>query len=238
MNPADTAALISCLDLTSLNTGDNPESISVLCQQANTTAGPVASICVYPEFVSMARKLLIKTPIKITTVANFPDGRYSIEHVRRTIQQAIVDGAHEIDIVIPSQKRQLGNFIAACKSDCNNKLILKIILETGALTESEIKKYSEIALENEADFIKTSTGKIPAGASSHAAKIMLNTIKKYYQRTGRLKGFKAAGGVRSAAEAQIYLNLAQKIVGSEIFSPDYFRIGASILLQNILQEVK
>jgi deoxyribose-phosphate aldolase len=184
-------------------------------------------VCVYPQFVSTAWKSLINSKIKIATVANFPHGDQPIEIVIDTIKKAILDGAHEIDIVIP--KNNIAEFISTCKKYCGTKLVLKIILETGSLTPEQIKDYSEIAIQNNTDFIKTSTGKISVGATLEAAEIILNVIKSSHKKTG----LKISGGIRTLEQAKSYINLFEKILGEKI-SPARFRIGTSRLLQEIL----
>src|SRR5690348_8646312 len=121
--------LVSCLDLTSLNTDDTPERIAQLCKQAITPLGHVACVCIYPAFVSQAWQLLMETPVKIATVVNFPNGDESLEKITQAIQKAILDGATEIDAVIPqnnknttddiTHKNNIHNFIAHCKKLCS-----------------------------------------------------------------------------------------------------------------------
>ena len=231
MTPADLRTLISCIDLTSLNDHDSLESITALCQQAMTPQGPVAAVCIYPAFVSHAWQCLMETPVKIATVVNFPTGNEPIETVTNTIQQAILDGATEIDIVIP--KENIKHFIRHCKNLCGNKALLKVILETGNKSLGEIEKISTIAIEQDADFLKTSTGKINIGATPEAAEIILNTIKKL-NNPNKLTGFKASGGIRTLIQAKIYIDLIKNILGTQAFHPSRFRIGASSLLEEIL----
>jgi len=225
MIPAD---IISYIDLTSLQENDTEEKIATLCEKAKTPFGNVAAVCIYPQFVTTAWKNLMETPIKIATVANFPSGNDPIEKTTATIKKAILDGATEIDVVIP--KTDIGNFITRCKDLCINKTLLKIILETGALSETQIQDYSEIAIENGADFLKTSTGKIAIGATESAATIMLKAIK----HSGKPVGLKVSGGIKTVKDAQCYIALFQHIMGEGVLSPDRFRIGASSLLEEIL----
>src|SRR5262245_6139961 len=139
--------LVSCIDLTSLNSDDTPERIAKLCTQAITPLGPVAAVCVYPAFVSQAWKQLMETPVKIATVVNFPGGNESFEEITQTIQQAILDGASEIDAVIPqNSNNHLSEFISHCKKLCGNKAQLKVILETGNKSPEEIESISQIAI--------------------------------------------------------------------------------------------
>jgi deoxyribose-phosphate aldolase len=226
MIPAD---IIPYIDLTSLNEDDTEEKIAMLCQKAQTPLGNVAAVCLYPAFVATAWKNLIEPSIKIATVANFPSGHIPIKEVSQIIKKAILDGAAEIDVVIPPH--DMGNFIAHCKMLCGDKTLLKVILETGILSPIQIQEYSEIAIENGADFLKTSTGKIPQGATIAAATTILETIK----RSQKPIGFKVSGGVKTVKEAQAFIELFIGFFGKEALSPARFRIGASTLLENILQ---
>ncbi len=234
-NHPDLQKLISCLDLTDLNDSYHDDQqhgeiqIEKLCHKASTPYGNVAAVCIYPQFVNFVRKTLIKNPIKIATVVNFPKANDSLEKITQDIQQAILDGASEIDAVMPHD--DLGEFVQHCKSLCGDKIILKIILETGGLNDDQIKQKSNIAIQHGADFLKTSTGKVPIGATPNAAKIMLNCIKM----SGKPIGFKASGGVRTVQDALIYVTLVREILGESAFSPRYFRIGASQLLDEILR---
>lgn len=223
--------LVSCIDLTSLNTDDTPERIARLCEKAMTPHGHVACVCIYPAFVAQAWQQLMETPIKIATVVNFPGGDESIEKITETLKQAIIDGATEIDAVIPqNNKNNISGFITHCKKLCADKALLKIILETGNKSLEEIAEISDIAIKSGADFLKTSTGKINIGATPEAAEVMLNAIKNQSKPVG----FKASGGVKTLEQAEIYMNLTRDILGYHAFSPERFRIGASSLLEDIL----
>jgi deoxyribose-phosphate aldolase len=176
----------------------------------------------------LAWKSLIKNPIKIATVINFPHAKDSIEKITHDIQQAILDGANEIDAVMPHDDN--GEFVQLCKKLCGDKAQLKIILESGELDDQAIEKKSNLAIQYGADFLKTSTGKVSVGATPRAATLMLNSIKN----SGKTIGFKASGGVRTLEDAAIYVNLAKEILGSAAFSPNRFRIGTTKLLEDIL----
>jgi deoxyribose-phosphate aldolase len=239
MTLADYSQIIACLDLTSLNHDDTPEKIIALCHKASTPLGYVAAICVYPQFVSLAWQTLINTNIRIATVANFPEGKDDITKVIVNIKQAILDGAAEIDVVIPyhayalHHRSMVCDFIAQCKLWCGANTVLKTILETGALSPEEILMASDDAIQSGADFIKTSTGKIPVGTTLEAARIILQAIKK----ANHTVGFKVSGGIRTIEQAKNYIDLVKQIVGNEYFSPSHFRIGASGLLDVILEQV-
>lgn len=233
----DWAALaLSLMDLTSLNDDDTDEKIRQLCQNATTPFGQTAAVCVYAPFVKTAKAALADNGVKIATVANFPQGGEDIAAVEAEIRAQVADNADEIDVVFPycaliaGNETLAGELVAAAKTACQGKL-LKVIIETGELkTPALIKRASEIAIENGADFIKTSTGKVAVNATPQAAEIMLNVIKD----SGKNVGFKAAGGVRSVEDAKIYLQLAEKIMGDNWVSAATFRFGASGLLGSLL----
>lgn len=237
MTPAEIQYYISVLDLTSLNESDTPETISGLCYKASTIYGHVAAVCIYPKFVSLAWQILMQTSIKIATVVNFPHGKSTLNEIEKEIQHAIFHGTAEIDLVIPyylyekNARTSVCEFIRYCKFLCGNKVILKTILETGALNQAQIHAASEDAIESGADFLKTSTGKTPVGATLEAAEIMLKSIKQ----SGRSVGFKASGGIRTIAQAISYRQLVEKILGQKAATPERFRLGASSLLDNLLE---
>ena len=230
--------LVELIDLTSLNETDTAETISALCQKAVTPLGHVAAVCFYPRFVKLAKEKLANTPVKIATVANFPHGNESLENVLALIRSAIKDGADEIDVVFPypfflqGNKEEAYEFIRQCKAECTDAILLKVILETGALVEAALIAEVSYNVSNAgADFLKTSTGKIAVGATLDAARVMLETIKKI----PRPIGIKISGGVRTIEQALQYIALAEDIMGPGWVSPKHFRIGASQLLDQLLQ---
>jgi deoxyribose-phosphate aldolase len=231
--------ILSFIDLTSLGESDTKEKIAALCEKAVTTAGPVAAVCVYPQFVMQASLALVGTPVKIATVVNFPHATDSLDAVCFSIRKAMQDGAHEIDVVFPyplflsGKKFAARDFIRVCKEQCGERVLLKVILETGALQNPEvIAEVSRESIEAGADFLKTSTGKIPVGATIEAAQVMLDEIKK----ENRSVGLKISGGVRTVEQAEQYIGLAEKMMGAEWVIPSHFRIGASQLVDEILQQ--
>ncbi len=235
------ALALSLMDLTSLNDDDTDEVIHDLCIAANTPYGQTAAVCVYPRFVPIAVSTLDENharQVKVATVTNFPHGNDDVKAAKKETKKAAKAGADEVDVVFPYKALIAGNeeigakLVRKCKKVCRKRgVTLKVIIETGELKTPElIKKASEIAIENGADFIKTSTGKVPVNATLGAAEIMLNAIKA----SGKKVGFKAAGGVRSVEDAKAYLQLAQKIMGDDWLSVDTFRFGASGLLGSLL----
>ncbi|MDR6755290.1 deoxyribose-phosphate aldolase [Mycoplana sp. BE70] len=232
------AKALSLLDLTDLTDNCDAAAIERLCQQAQTPFGNAAAICIWPRFVQQARALLGQnSPVRIATVVNFPSGDLPVNEVAAETKTAIADGADEIDLVIPYRKLIAGNeqavreMVAAVRAVCTAPILLKVILETGELKDRDlIRNASQLAISSGADFIKTSTGKVPVNATLEAADIMLNAIRE----SGRNIGFKPAGGVRTVGDAALYLNLAAAIHGPDWAIPSTFRFGASGLLGDIL----
>jgi len=230
---------LSLLDLTSLNDDDTDSTIELLCEKADSDFGHVAAVCVWPRFVKLASTRLAGSDINIAAVANFPEGLPNIENAVATCHEIIQAGGDEVDVVMPYNAYLQGNskiaaeLISACKSACANDARLKVIIETGVLETAEaIKGASLLALDNGADFIKTSTGKVPIAATPVAAKIMLQTLKNH--TAVATAGFKAAGGIKDVASAKVYLDLADEIMGSSWVSPQTFRFGASGVLTSLL----
>ena len=231
-------ALIQLLDLTSLNEDDDNNTIIKLCERANTSKSNVAAICIYPKFVKAAHELLQNKTIRLATVANFPEGNHDLIPTLDTIKNAIKEGANEIDVVMPYQDYLAGNsslvaaFIFACKEICGNQVLLKVIIESGAFSDSKMIYHAcRLVIENGAGFVKTSTGKIAIGATLEAAAYMLLAIKD----SERLVGFKASGGVKIEQDTAGYLYLAEKIMGKEFINQNTFRFGASSLLDSLLK---
>ncbi|MGI0116657.1 deoxyribose-phosphate aldolase [Zooshikella sp. RANM57] len=231
---------LQLMDLTTLNDDDTHEKIITLCQSAKTPVGNTAAICIYPRFIPVAAKTLKSLnadAIKIATVTNFPAGGDDIEIAVKETAAAIAYGADEVDVVFPYKALIAGNeqvghdLVAACKTACGSKVLLKVIIESGELKDPAlIKKASEISINAGADFIKTSTGKVPVNATLESAEVMLTAIKE----SGKNCGFKAAGGVKDAAQAAEYIALAEQIMGKDWVTPEHFRFGASSLLASLL----
>lgn len=225
------ARLLPLLDLTSLGEDDSPARIQALCASAKSSVLP-AAVCVYPEHVTTARLALAGTPVRIATVVNFPDGGSDPARVERETRRAIAAGADEIDLVLPWAALRRGDLdaaravVVAARRACGSAHCLKLILETGELaTPANIRVACELGIEAGVDFLKTSTGKVAVNATLEAARIMLEVIAAQGGRCG----FKAAGGVRSIADAAGYLDLARARLGDDWIIPAHFRIGASSL---------
>lgn len=231
--------VLQLMDLTSLNADDSDADIVALCRQAVSPAGSVAALCVYPRFVALAKATLCELAVAdvlVATVVNFPAGGEDVEAAVAETRFCIEAGADEVDVVFPYRAFMAGDvvngakLVAACKAACGSKT-LKVIIESGELKTPElIRQASLIAIQSGADFIKTSTGKVTVNATLEAAEVMLKVI----QETGARCGFKAAGGVKTAADAAAYLALADRIMGAGWVSPQHFRFGASSLLGSLL----
>lgn len=236
---ANALSVLTLIDLTSLTDQETEEDIVTLCQQANSHYGNTAAICIYPRFIPLAKKQLLTkhdSAIKIATVVNFPHGGVNIAKVSEEVRQAVALGADEIDVVFPYkaliQGDELTGFalVKACRLACAKDTVLKVIIESGELkTPALIMKASEISIEAGADFIKTSTGKVPINATLSAADVMLNVIKNKNPNVG----FKAAGGISTLEDALAYIELAEKILGKPWITDKHFRLGASGLLAHL-----
>ncbi|WP_425479264.1 deoxyribose-phosphate aldolase [Hoeflea halophila] len=238
-NPKAVAlAALSSLDLTELGDAATEAATLALVDRAVSEFGPVAAVCIWPRFVAAARtKLGAASPVRIATVVNFPSGDMAIDEVVAETTRAVADGADEIDLVIPwkaliaGDEQAVRDMIRAVRGAAPAPTTLKTILETGELNDPAlISRASDIALEEKADFIKTSTGKVAVNATLDAARIMLEVI----QRSGKQVGFKPAGGIRTVQDAGAYFALCEEILGAGWVSPTTFRFGASGLLGDIL----
>ncbi len=237
-SPQDTARLaLACLDLTSLNDADDEAAIVRLAERAAAAPGRVAALCVWPRFVRIA---CAQAPagVAVAAVANFPEGSVDVERAVRDTGEIVAAGAQEVDVVMPWRALAAGDeaasatLLRAVRRACDGRL-LKVILETGELkTPALITRASQIALAEGADFLKTSTGKMPVGATPEAATLMLQAIAADTAAAPRV-GFKAAGGVRSVADAAVYLDLVEAMLGVQALTPRRCRIGASALLADI-----
>jgi deoxyribose-phosphate aldolase len=237
-SPADVARIaLACLDLTSLNDADTEAHIAALCERASGGHGSVAAVCVWPRFARFARQHA-PAQVKVAAVANFPDGSADIERALRDAGEIVQAGAQEIDLVLPYRTLLAGNETACgallqAVRTVTDGLLLKVILETGELREPAlIRRAAELALAEGADFLKTSSGKTTVSATPQAAQTMLEAIAGDARARGRV-GFKAAGGIRSVADAALYLDLVEAQLGAEALAPTRFRIGASALLTDI-----
>ena len=242
--------LFNCIDLTTLRSTDSPRSVADFVERVNDFDNEHpemkngAAICVYPNFSQVVRTVLEVSDVDIACVAGcFPSSQSFLEVKVAEVALAVEGGADEIDIVL-----NLGNFldgdyeevcdeISELKHSCREAR-LKVILEAGALkTAANIKAASILSMYSGADFIKTSTGKEYPGADLQAAYVMCQCIKEYYEKTGRMVGFKPAGGVRTPEEAVSYYCIVKEVLGEQWLTNEYFRIGASGLANNLLSAI-
>lgn len=250
---------ISMCDLTTLEGADTVEKVRRLCSRARNpyapragmpdaqaiAAPPVAAVCVYPNFIAVAKEALQGTNIKVAVVGTaFPSGQYPFHLRLADVKWAVREGADEIDMVInrgaflQGDYRSVFDEIAKVKDACGERVHLKVILETGELGDYDaIRKASHIALMAGADFIKTSTGKIQPAATLPTTLVMLEAIRDFYDTTGRAAGMKPAGGIRTAKDAIRYLVLLYETLGEEWLNPERFRFGASSLLNDLLRQL-
>jgi deoxyribose-phosphate aldolase len=243
--------LIGLIDLTTLNGDDTTEKVTNLCKHAisfkNNDLGipDVAAVCVYPVFAQTVHNEIKETSVKTACVAGaFPSGQSPLTVRIEEVKYAIEQGADEIDMVISRGKLIEGDEdfvwdeVSQIKEACG-EIHLKVILETGELkTESLIRKACELSIFGGADFLKTSTGKIQPAATPEAFLIMLDTIKEFYGKTGRMIGIKAAGGISEPDDALLYYLLVKGVLGSKWLSAEYFRIGASRLADKLMDEIE
>ncbi|MFO7670751.1 MAG: deoxyribose-phosphate aldolase [Bacteroidales bacterium] len=239
--------LFSLIDLTTLSERDNILNVTQLCDKVNrlTDVFPsmpsVAAICIYPELVHVVKEHLINPLINIASVGGgFPASQTFTNIKVMEIEQALGQGADEIDIVLPVGKFLMEDYeyveyeIQAIKERIRD-VPLKVILETGSLQDyALIRKASFLAISAGADFIKTSTGKIPAGATPEAMVVMCQVIREYYNKTGKKIGIKPAGGISDAENAILYYAIVKEILGADWLNSERFRIGASRLANNLL----
>ena len=241
-----------CIDLTSLGATDSRRSIGEFTRKAIELprhfpeAGSVASICVYPVFVETVGLAAGDSKMAITSVSGgFPSSQTYLEVKMLETAMAIENGADEIDIVISigemldGEYDLAGNEIETLRAEIGDDAILKVIRESGTLSDPElIHKAATIAMEAGADFIKTSTGKNGIAATPEAAVAMCLAIRQFAEKTGRKVGFKAAGGISTAESAALYYSIVEEILGEEWLTPERFRIGASSLANNLLSEIE
>jgi len=218
---------IALLDLTSLTGTETDAEIDALCERAAEHG--VAAVCVYPQYVARA----VTHGVRVAAVANFPEGDLDADRAARDAKAAVADGAAEVDVVLPWRAwlgDDRGGAIAVVEAARRaTPGTLKVILESGQLGD-RVRAAADDALVAGADFVKTSTGKVPPGASPEAARAMMEAVRDHGSG-----GFKASGGVRTREDAEAYLAIADELLGPDWATPDTFRIGASSLLDALLK---
>lgn len=243
--------LLNSIDLTTLSTEDSERSVAKFTNRVNDfdaeypQYGHVAAICVYSNFAEVVKDHLDVEGVDVCVVAGcFPSSQTFTAVKVADVALAVASGAQEVDVVL-----NIGMFLDENYEELCDELIelkntakdarLKVILETGCLkTAAAIKHASILSMYCDADFIKTSTGKIYKGASLEAAYVMCRCIKEYYEQTGRKVGFKAAGGVRTTEDALNYYAVVKEVLGDEWLNRDLFRLGASSLANAVLSSLE
>ncbi len=228
------ARAIALIDLTDLADDHAADGIDELCARA--AAHGTAAVCVWPEYVARCADALASTDVRVATVVNFPSGDDSVDAVAELTAAALGDGADDIDVVLPYRAFANGDLerparvLDAVRAAVAAPAIVKVILESGELTEpGQVMRAAQFAVDHGADFIKTSTGKTPVGATTEAARSMLEVIAAASAQ-GRQVGLKPSGGIRTVDDAARYLDLADRVMGAPWASPATFRFGASGLL--------
>jgi deoxyribose-phosphate aldolase len=242
---------VTMCDLTTLEGNDTAGKVQMLCHKARRPFAarddipPVAAVCVYPRMIPEAKKALEGSGIKIAAVATyFPSGQATLVERLDEVRRAVEAGADEIDMVISRGAFLEGHYNEtfdeiAATLEATRPAHLKVIFETGEIGALDnVRKASMIAMEAGADFIKTSTGKIQPAATLPVTLVMLEAIRDYFKRTGRMVGMKPAGGIRDAKTALKYLVAVKETLGDAWLSPDWFRFGASALLNDLLKQLE
>jgi deoxyribose-phosphate aldolase len=245
---------IRSIDLTTLEGADTPGAVRSLCAKAvrpdpgDPDCPPVAAVCIYNDLVPVAVDALRGSGVKVAAVATaFPSGRASLAVKLADTADAVAAGADEVDMVIDRGAFLSGRYlqvfeqIAAVRAACSagrgpgHEAHLKVILETGELGGYDhVRQASWLAMLAGADFIKTSTGKISPAATLPISLVMLEAVRDWFQATGRVVGFKPAGGIRTSKDAIKHLVLVHETAGPAWLTPDRYRLGASSLLNDIL----
>src|SRR5881628_453420 len=242
---------IRTTDLTTLEGADTPGKAAAIASKArrpdpaDPSVPSVAAVCVYPNLVPAVLERLDGSGVKVAAVATgFPSGQYPTAVKVADVHAAVELGADEIDMVIDR-----GAFLSGRLAKVYDEIVqikeaigsahLKVILETGELgTYDNVRRASLLAMAAGADFIKTSTGKVPSAATLPVSLVMLEAIRDVHEETGRVVGFKAAGGIRQAKQAVQQLVLVHETLGTDWLTPDLYRLGASSLLNDVLMQIR
>jgi len=245
---------ISMVDLTTLEGQDTPGKVRALSTKAmrpdpaDATCPPAAAVCVYPDMVGVAKHTLEGSSVAVASVATaFPSGRAARPIKLADTRDAVEAGADEIDMVIDRGAFLSGRYLEvfeeivavreACSRRDGSEAHLKVIFETGELaTYDNVRRVSWLAMMAGAHFIKTSTGKVQPAATMPVTLVMLEAVRDYREMTGQMVGVKPAGGIRSSKEAIRYLVMVNEVAGADWLDPDWFRFGASTLLNDLLMQ--
>ena len=245
---------IRMVDLTTLEGADTPGKVRALASKAmrpdpaDPDCPAVAAVCVYPDMVATVKETLGGSGVHIAAVATaFPSGRAALDIKLADTADAVEAGADEIDMVIDrgaflsGRYQQVYDEIVAVKAACaradGESAHLKVIFETGELqTYDNVRRASWLAMMAGSDFIKTSTGKVQPAATLPVTMIMLEAVRDFREQTGTMIGVKPAGGIRTSKDAIKYLVMVNEVAGPDWLDPDWFRFGASTLLNDLLMQ--
>jgi len=240
---------IGMVDLTTLEGMDTPGKVRTLCAKAmrpdpaDPACPPTAAVCVYPDMVATAKAALKGSAVHVAAVATaFPSGRAALDIKLADTTDAVEAGADEIDMVIDRGAFLSGRYlevyeeIVAVREACKDAH-LKVIFETGELqTYDNVRRASWLAMMAGAHFIKTSTGKVQPAATLPVTMIMLEAVRDFRSAGGQMVGVKPAGGIRHSKDAIKYLVMVNEVAGEDWLDPDWFRFGASTLLNDLLMQ--
>ncbi len=238
--------ILTMLEPTNLSEDASADDIRHLCASASTPVGETAAVCVSPKFVETAFDSLRHNTVKIATVINFPHGEDDINEIANMTEDVVNAGAQEIDIVLPYKAFLDGHFdhvvqsLRACRQACGQHVIMKVILETGALISKEnIQNATRMAIDCGADFIKTSTGFGHTGATLETAFYILEVLHERQQKNQQNTdiGLKISGGLKTANIAAQFLKLSELVMGKEWVDSYTLRFGASQLLEEIIETI-
>jgi deoxyribose-phosphate aldolase len=245
---------VRMVDLTTLEGQDTPGKVRALCSKAmrpdpaDPTCPSTAAVCVYSDLVSVAKQALGDSGVRVASVATaFPSGRAAMDVKLADTRNAVAAGADEVDMVIDRGAFLSGRYLEvfeeivavreACVRADGSRAHLKVILETGELaTYDNVRRASWLAMLAGAHFIKTSTGKVSPAATLPVTLVMLEAVRDYREATGEMVGVKPAGGIRTAKDAIKYLVMVNEVAGEDWLDPDWFRFGASTLLNDLLMQ--
>jgi deoxyribose-phosphate aldolase len=204
----DVAAVLDLAVLKPEATADDLAAQAAVCVERG-----IGCLCVRPCDVAAAAALVAGSGVAVASVVGFPHGSHRPETKALETRLAIADGATEIDMVVnigrllSRHRSAVRDDIAAVVAEARPRgVLVKAILETALLTNDQIADACRVADEASADFVKTSTGFGPAGATPEAVRIMLDAVG------GRL-GVKASGGIRSWGDAVMYLDMGCRRLG-------------------------
>src|ERR671939_1394673 len=242
---------IRMMDLTTLEGQDTPGKVAALCSKAirpdpsDANVPSVAAVCVYPNLIATAKERLAGSGVKVASVATaFPSGQSPLDVKLRDVEDAVALGADEIDMVIDRGAFLSGRYAQVYDEirrvkEAAGEAHLKVILEVSELgAYDNVRRASLLAMAAGADFIKTSTGKVAPAATLPTALCMLEAIRDVHDETGRVVGFKPAGGVRTSKQAIQNLVIVNETLGPDWLTPDRFRLGASSLLNDVLMQIR